>query len=79
MTRLVPNSRLTLRAEMKLPGIAVLDFQLEEACEHQTEVVMTARFRPRGLLDLAYWHAVLPLHELVFPVMLSGIKKNVEL
>ncbi|MEM9827087.1 MAG: SDR family oxidoreductase [Planctomycetota bacterium] len=78
VTKLVPNKRLTLRAEMKLPGEAELDFDLAEEAGDRTQVVMTARFRPRGLLGLVYWYAVLPLHGLVFPVMLRGIKKNVE-
>lgn len=78
VTKLIPNKRLTLRAEMKLPGEAELDFELNEHSTVHTDVTMTARFRPRGLSGLAYWYAVLPLHGLVFPVMLRGIKKNVE-
>ncbi|WP_037229178.1 SDR family oxidoreductase [Rhodopirellula baltica] len=78
VTKLVPNERLTLRAEMKLPGEAELDFQVEPSSAETTQVVMTARFRPKGLLGLAYWYAVLPLHGLVFPVMLRGIAKNVQ-
>ncbi|MFK7738390.1 MAG: SDR family oxidoreductase [Pirellulaceae bacterium] len=78
VTNLVPNNRLTLRAEMKLPGVAELDFQLSEETPEATKVVMTARFRPRGLLGLAYWYAVLPFHGFVFPVMLRGIAKNVQ-
>ena len=34
----------------------------------------TARFKPRGLLGLAYWYAVLPLHGFVFRGMLLGIQ-----
>jgi len=34
---------------------------------------MTARFRPRGLLGMAYWYLVLPLHGIVFRGMLSGL------
>ncbi len=79
VTKLVPNQRLTLRAEMKLPGEAELDFEVNAQSPQSTKVVMTARFRPRGLMGLAYWYAVLPLHGLVFPVMLRGIAKNVEL
>lgn len=78
VTKLIENERLTLRAEMKLPGHAELDFCLNEEAPSQTKVVMTARFRPRGLLGLAYWYAVLPLHGFVFPTMLRGIAKNVE-
>jgi len=73
---------LSLRAEMKLPGEAQLDFQIEpldEAAEHSlTRLVMTARYRPRGLFGLIYWYAVVPLHELVFGGMLRGIRKTAE-
>lgn len=78
VTRLAEDEELTLRAEMKLPGIAELNFRVAPHAAGETKVVMTARFRPRGLLGIAYWYAVYPLHGLVFPVMLRGIAKNVE-
>ena len=62
---------------MWLPGEAELEFQLEAQGE-LTHLAMTARFRPRGLLGIVYWNAVLPLHGFVFPVMLRGINANVE-
>ena len=73
---------LSLRAEMKLPGEAQLDFQIEPLAESPeaplTRLVMTARYRPRGLFGLLYWYAVVPLHELVFGGMLRGIRKTAE-
>ncbi|CAN0359543.1 unnamed protein product [Ectocarpus sp. 4 AP-2014] len=39
---------------------------------------MTARYWPRGLLGLAYWYAVVPLHHFVFGGMLRGIKRAAE-
>jgi uncharacterized protein YbjT (DUF2867 family) len=73
---------LSLRAEMKLPGEAQLDFAIEEldakAQPPLHRLVMTARFRPRGLLGLLYWYAVVPLHEVVFGGMLRGIQKTAE-
>ena len=73
---------LSLRAEMKLPGEAQLDFRIEPVHELPekplTRLVMTARYRPRGLFGLLYWYAVVPLHELVFGGMLRGIRKTAE-
>ena len=73
---------LSLRAEMKLPGEAQLDFQIEPLAESAerplSRLVMTARFRPLGLVGLLYWYAVVPLHELVFGGMLRGIRKTAE-
>ena len=70
-----PNQRLRLLAEMKVPGIAILDFQLSPAGEGQTQLVQTAWFVPRGLLGILYWWAVTPFHNFVFTGMLSGIAK----
>jgi uncharacterized protein YbjT (DUF2867 family) len=64
---------LALRAEMKLPGEALLEFSVEPQPDGLTRLVQTARFRPRGLLGLAYWYSVLPLHDIVFNGMLRGI------
>jgi hypothetical protein len=80
------DRRLRLRAEMKLPGDAVLEFVIEpmpsgiaraaDAC--RCRLVQTARFRPRGLSGLAYWYAVWPLHALVFGGLLRGICRAAE-
>ena len=40
-----------------------------------TRLTQTARFLPRGLLGLAYWYAVLPVHAFVFRGMLKGIRR----
>jgi uncharacterized protein YbjT (DUF2867 family) len=67
--------QLELTAEMKLPGVATLKFDLSERAGGVpgTALVMTARFRPRGLMGIAYWYAVLPLHGIVFKGMLRGL------
>lgn len=72
-----PCCRLELTAEMKLPGVATLSFEVEPAPAPSAgaRLIMTARFRPRGLLGIAYWHAVLPLHGIVFRGMLRGLVK----
>jgi hypothetical protein len=70
---------LLLRAEMKLPGRAQLEFRLDpREQEASTELTMTARFRPKGLLGILYWYCVVPLHSIVFGGMLKGIKRAAE-
>ena len=70
---------LSLLAEMKLPGVAMLKFDLEpEADGGRTKLTMTARFRPKGLLGILYWYAVVPLHNIVFGGMLNGIRTLAE-
>lgn len=71
----VKNKRLLLIAEMKLPGQAALEFSINELSEGTIRITQTARYLPRGLMGLMYWHAVSPLHELVFNGMLNGIAK----
>ena len=74
------DKSLQLHAEMKLPGTARLEFQLEPEPNEGggTRLEMTARFRPKGLSGLAYWYSVLPLHHIVFRGMLNGIKRSAE-
>ncbi|TVQ62602.1 MAG: SDR family oxidoreductase [Phycisphaerales bacterium] len=70
---------LKLRAEMRLPGVAMLHFDLTPQPDpERTTLTMTARFRPKGLLGLAYWYSVLPLHHIVFSGMLRGIQRTAE-
>jgi len=70
------NRRLSLRAEMRLPGEARLEFRLEAGGAHQCALVQEALFIPRGLFGLLYWYAVVPFHELVFRGMLTGIQRE---
>lgn len=73
------SRHLRLRAEMKLPGEAQLEFALDPQQDAaKTHLTMTARFRPKGLLGIAYWYAVLPLHHFVFGGMLKGIRRTAE-
>jgi len=66
------NRLLRLRAEMKLPGRAWLEFEVEPTAEGST-VRQTAMFDPSGLFGLLYWYALYPVHGPVFEGMLEGI------
>lgn len=78
VTSLKQDRQLGLRAEMKLPGEALLKFELETLEDSRTRLVQTALFLPRGLAGLAYWYAILPVHGMVFQGMLGGIKREAE-
>jgi hypothetical protein len=67
---------VSLRAEMRLPGEALLDFKIEPRNKSQCILRQTALFQPRGLLGLLYWYAVLPFHHIVFRGMLAGIQHD---
>ena len=70
---LEPDHVLRLRAEMKLPGEAWLEFVAEQLSDGRTRFTQTAFFEPRGLLGLLYWYLVFPLHGLIFSKMASRI------
>lgn len=79
VVRIEQDRRLELRAEMRLPGIATLEFRLEPTdSPGLTGLVQIARFKPRGLLGILYWFAVYPLHGVVFQGMLNGVRKSAE-
>jgi len=71
---------LELRAEMKLPGEALLEFNVLPLPGQpgRSHLIQAARFRPRGLVGLAYWYAVTPFHGIVFKGMLNGIRREAE-
>lgn len=64
---------LRLRAEMKMPGLAWLEWKLEPLERGMTRVTQRAIYAPRGLLGHAYWWAVWPMHGLVFPSMVKNV------
>ena len=70
------DCRLALRAEMKLPGEALLEFRIAARNDHRCVLRQSALFRPRGLVGLAYWYSVLPFHAIVFRGMLNGVERE---
>jgi uncharacterized protein YbjT (DUF2867 family) len=66
------DRRLRLRAEMKLPGRAWLEFEIEPQGSNSL-IRQTAIFDPIGLTGLAYWYLLYPFHKVIFKKMLEGI------
>jgi hypothetical protein len=67
-----PDRLLRLHAEMRLPGRAWLQFEVEPdgtGCI----VRQTALFKPRGLFGLLYWYGLYPIHAAIFGGMLRRI------
>jgi hypothetical protein len=56
---------LRLRAEMKVPGRAWLQYDVTPT-ERGTRLVQTAFFEPKGLPGLVYWYVLYPVHGLIF-------------
>lgn len=70
---LVPNKRLLLFAQMKLPGTAWLEFLINDGKLYQT-----AYFYPHGLLGRVYWFCLIPVHFFVFRGMSKNLIKAAE-
>ncbi len=68
-----PDRLIRLRAEMKLPGQAWLQFQARPSPEGGTVLSQTAFFAPKGLFGLLYWYLLYPIHGLIF----SGLIRKV--
>lgn len=76
VTGIEHNRSLTLRAEMKLPGEAMLEFRIEAMREGGCTLHQIAHFQPRGLLGILYWYSVEPFHHIVFGSMLRGLREK---
>jgi uncharacterized protein YbjT (DUF2867 family) len=71
-----PDHLLRLLAEMKVPGRAWLQFEVEPI-DGGTRIRQTAIYDPAGLLGLAYWYLLYPIHQLVFRGMLRGVARAI--
>ena len=67
-----PGRMLRLRAEMKVPGRAWLQFEVTDDGAGSL-IRQTAIFEPHGVAGLLYWYALYPIHRLIFNGMLRGI------
>jgi uncharacterized protein YbjT (DUF2867 family) len=63
------EKRLLLFAEMRVPGEAWLEFEIDES----NVVHQTATFRPRGIWGRLYWYSMLPFHYFIFTGMIRHI------
>ena len=66
---LEPGRLLRLRAEMRLPGEAWLEWTVEPTDGGGSRLEQRALFHPRGLYGRAYWLAVSPFHRVIFRPM----------
>lgn len=67
---------LRLRAEMKLPGQAWLEFSIDPNDPERPVLHQRALFIPRGLAGHAYWWAISPFHNVVFGSMIANLAQS---
>mgnify|MGYP001578998370 FL=1 len=73
----VQPNLLRLRAEMKVPGHAWLEWRIESV-DSGCLIEQKAVFVPRGLWGRCYWLALVPAHAVIFRRMLKAIVKHAE-
>jgi uncharacterized protein YbjT (DUF2867 family)/uncharacterized protein YndB with AHSA1/START domain len=73
-----PNRLLRLRAEMKVPGGAWLQFEAQPLDDGRTRLVQTAFFTPKGLSGLLYWYVLYSIHGVIFAGMIKKIAERAE-
>jgi len=73
-----PNQMIRLRAEMKIPGKAWLEFKATPQPDGTTLLEQNAAFAPRGLMGLVYWYGMYPLHRLIFGGLIRQIARIAE-
>jgi hypothetical protein len=73
------NRLVRLRAEMKVPGRAWLQFEVvPEAGAEASVLTQTAFFEPKGLAGLLYWVVLYPFHRPIFSGLIGEIKRRSE-
>jgi uncharacterized protein YbjT (DUF2867 family) len=67
---------LRLRAEMKVPGMAWLQFQATPRDDGTTLLEQTAFFAPKGLAGTLYWYVLYPIHRIIFSGLIDSVGKR---
>lgn len=71
-----PNQNLKLQAEMKLPGIAWLEFKVNKINNNTVDFYQKATFVPNNWFGYVYWYLLAPAHYFIFRNMALNIIKS---
>jgi hypothetical protein len=63
---------------MKVPGNAVLEFEIEPLPAGGGRVAVTAYWHPQGVWGLLYWYALVPAHGFLFRGLVREIARRAE-
>ena len=75
---LEPGKLVRLRAELRVPGDAFLEWHIESADDGTRTLRQLARLHPRGIAGRLYWHALLPIHVWIFRSLARRIVEAAE-
>lgn len=73
-----PGRLLRLRAEMRVPGKAWLQYQVQTQPDGRSLLQQTAFFAPKGLLGWLYWYGLYPIHGLIFSGLVRAVAQGAE-
>jgi uncharacterized protein YbjT (DUF2867 family) len=73
-----PGRLLRLRAEMKVPGRAWLEFEVIPQTDGRSVLSQTALFAPKGLFGWFYWYSLYPVHAVIFSRMIRRLADAAE-
>jgi uncharacterized protein YbjT (DUF2867 family) len=71
-------SLLRLRAEMKVPGGAWLEWRVNAEDDGRTRLRQLARFTPRGVAGRVYWWVLLPIHKIIWKQLAERLAASAE-
>jgi hypothetical protein len=72
---LQPDIRLLLRAEMKLPGKAWLEFKIDREGD-RNRLWIVAHYYTRSFLGRLYWYVFIPFHHIIFRDLIKQIERR---
>lgn len=73
-----PGRRVTLVAEMRLPGSAALELEALDLGGGRSRITAKVFFHPAGLWGLLYWISLIPVHKLIFRALAVGLARRAE-
>lgn len=71
---IVQNRRVLLRAEMKLPGLAWLEFKIQDE-GGKRKITVTPYFHTNQLFGRLYWYIMVPFHKFIFTDLIKQIER----
>ncbi len=74
-----PNRSMLLRAEMKVPGLAWLQFESIPQENGKTLLTETAYYEPHGFWGFVYWYAMWPFHAFLFDGLIRRLAERARL
>jgi hypothetical protein len=71
-----PYRFIRLRAEMRVPGKAWLEFRSDPQPDGRTRLTQTAYFAAHGVLGFLYWYGLYPIHAFIFRGMIRKVAER---